>query len=157
MAKYTWINNRGSGAAKGLELSMLIEYGGKWIELEDPDAGYELHADTYGSRQVTHRKIEVSSEWIEGEYTQRSLRSNVSETVAVWVYARNANGLMDNVDRLTNALDQPSFRIYLQIANNRQVWYCQSADYQIETSQPMLFARQALVRATVPRLPKKVT
>ena len=140
-----------------IRLSMLLQSGDKWIQLENPNGGYELHTDTFGQRQVTHRKVEVESEWIEGSYTQRSLRANVMETVSVWVTGASSGEMMKRVRAITDTLDQPSFRIYWEVDGYKEVWICQSSDYVIESSQPMLFARKVLVKATIPRLPKVVT
>lgn len=139
-----------------IRLSMLIQRGDKWLQLQDPAAGFELHAETFSTKTVTHKKVDVESEWIEGSWTQRSLRNNITEMVSVWITGRSGAEMMGRVRRLTNALDQPSFRIYWEVDGYKELWYCQSADYTIESSQPMLFARQVLVKASVPRLPKVV-
>lgn len=139
-----------------ISLSLLLQSGSNWIELEDPDGGYQLHAETFSNRQVSHKKVEVSSDWVEGTYTQRSLRNNVNENVSVWVQGSSTVEMMQRVRRLTDTFDQPSFKIYWQVDGYREGWSCQAADYTIESSQPMLFARQVLVKANIPRLPKVV-
>ena len=138
---------------ENLGLSMMIQSGTLWLQLEDPAGGYELHAETFATRQVSHRKKDVSSEWVEGEYTQRSLRENVVEAVSVWVSGETVGETMTRMRALTSCLDQPNFGIRWEIDGYSETWQCQSSDYSIESDQPMLFSRLCLVKAQVPRLP----
>lgn len=137
-----------------LNVSLMIQRGSRWIELQNPTGGYELHKDTFASRSVTHNKVEVNSAWLEGSYTQRSTRQNVIEAVVVYVTGQSMGDVMRRINELTDAMDQNSFRMHFQVEDYSEVWACQSSDYTIETSQELMHSQHAIVRAQVPRLPK---
>lgn len=138
-----------------LAVSMRIQLGSEWIELQDPAYGYELHADTLASRSVQHKKVTVESNWLEGSYTHRPRRENVVETLAVYCTGLSHGEMQRNLDTLTMALDQANFLVDLRMEDHREVWYCQTADYSIETSRELMVAKHAIVKAQVPRLPTK--
>ena len=58
-----------------------------WIDLEDEANGYTLHDDFANSRATTQRKTDTMGDWVEGTFTVRAVRENVTESVAVWVDA----------------------------------------------------------------------
>ena len=124
-----------------------------WILLEDRAGGFELASDSFSEKGITHRKTEVSSEWIEGTFTSRSVKENTTEKVSVYVYGATPFALAEKVKRVTDAFDQLSFGMVVRFADCQETWYCHTAEYTISTKQEMRFATMALINATVPRLP----
>lgn len=137
-----------------LALSAQIETTEGWLELEDPENGYSLHKDSFSQQQVTRRKQEIEGEWVEGSFTTRSVRNNVTETLAVWVEGATPWEARQRRERLLNALGQLSYQFKLKDEDELQTWDCQPADYSLEAGQELRFARLVLVRAQVPRLPE---
>jgi hypothetical protein len=127
-----------------------------WVDLEDVANGYEIHRDSFAQRAVTHRKTEVSSEWIGGSWFSRAVPENYMEAVVVWVTGDTPFQLAERVSVLTNTFDLLGYGMRFTNNDLREVWACQLADYVIETSQPFMYATTAVVRATVPRLPTVV-
>lgn len=136
-----------------LDLECSIEGPAGWIVLEDEANGYSLESSSFGEASTTHRKTEVSSEWIEGSFVVRSVRENVTETLAVYVTGATPYELATRLAALTNALEQNSFILTTRWGNLAETYYCSVADYKVTASQPLRFATMALVTATVPHLP----
>ena len=136
-----------------LDVLAEIETPSGWLSLEDPAGGYELHKDAFASRSTSSRKLEIESDWVEGSYTARAVRGNVTETLAVWIegptpYVREAR-----TDAVIAGLEQLQYRFRLTHGNHRETWTCFYTDYQIESSQELRFSNLVVLRASIPRLP----
>ena len=138
-----------------LDVSAKIETPTGWIELDDPEGGYELAADSFATAAISHRKTEVSSEWLEGTFVTRSVRENVAEAVNVYVAGATPYELAARLKALTDGFDQLGYAMVVRFADAAEDWSCQVADYTIETKVEMRHATIALVKASVPRLPAK--
>lgn len=130
-----------------------IETPGGWLQLQDPDNGYELHKDSFNGSSVGSRKTTIESDWVEGEYVTRAVRTNVNENVAVWVEGATPFECWGRVEAFVAGLEQLQFKLRATFADSRETWTCFYSDYQIESSQEMRFSTLVLVRATIPRLP----
>lgn len=124
-----------------------------WIDLEDEAGGYELHADSFASRQVQLRKVEAEGEWVEGSYTTRSVRGNIVEPLVVYVSGATIYECRMRTKALTDALEQLRFGFTLTVEDYKETWSCFASEYTIEANQPLMFARKVIVRASVPHLP----
>lgn len=137
-----------------LALSVIIGTpGGGSIELEDPDGGYEIHADSFATAQVTHRKIETNSQYAEGTFAVDAVRDNTTEALVVWVTGINQHDFRIKCQHLTDCLDQVSFPLQVTIGDAVVTWDCEVSDYTLETQQEFWHATTGVVRATVPRRP----
>ena len=136
-----------------LTLSVVIETLLGPLELEDPPNGYELHTDTFNSRSVSHRKTEVIGDWTEGGDVDRSLRDNITESLAVWVGGATTFEFQTRLKVLTDAFEQLSYPVTRTVGDLREVWSCRPSDYTIETSQPYLVAKVGLVKVQLVRKP----
>ena len=126
-----------------------------WLALDDEDNGYELHRESFNSQAVQARKVEAEGDWVEGTYTVRAVRDNVSENVAVYIWADTPFELAERIEAFISGLEQLQFRFRVTHGNLREEWTCMWSEYKVETEQAMQFATLALVRATIPRLPAK--
>lgn len=123
-------------------------------------APYDLAATTRAAAQVSHRKHEVDSPYVEGSFTTHSVRENIVEPIDVYVggigvLRRDYQTALDNLEAM---LSQPAFTLewrFLGVGGTVETWTCFAANYTIESSQPLMMATLALVRAQVPRLPTK--
>lgn len=136
-----------------LGLRVRIQTPAGWLELEDEQGGYEMHAEAFATQQVAHRKVDIEGDYVEGSYTVRSVRGQVTEALAVWVTGATSFDLATKVAALTAGLESISYVVEVTLGDSQETWTCSPADYTIESSQPFKFATVALVRATVPRLP----
>lgn len=142
--------------ANDLDVHAQIETPTGWLELEDLEGGYELHAESFAQRQHQARKVDAEGEWVGGSYTVRAVEGNVTETVSVWVAGPTPFELAERLEVLTQGLHQLQFRFRLVTGNMREEWVCQYSDYTIEADQNLRFSTLALVKAQVPRLPDLV-
>lgn len=117
---------------------------------------YKLEASTLNDKQVQHRKIIAKNPYVEGEFVVASVRENVTETLAVWVYATTAAILRTRLDALTACFDQVQYAVVFRDDTITETWAAQAADYSIKSSGPLRVARMALVSAQVPRRPTVV-
>lgn len=136
-----------------LDVSFSIYAPSGWLDLEDPANGYEAHRDTRGTRAVSWRKREISSNYVEGTFVNDAVRENVIEALAIYVRGDDPFQLDERVTALTNALEQLHYLVRARTGNLLETWSCMVAEYTIETSMEMQHATMALVRASVPRLP----
>lgn len=136
-----------------LDVAASLESPTGWISLQNPVNGFELSAESFSEHATSHRKTDVSSEWIEGTFTTRSVRENTSEKVSVYVQADTPFLLAQKVKTVTDAFDQLSFGMVVRFADCQETWVCHTSEYTIDTKQPFRFATMALINATVPRLP----
>lgn len=136
-----------------IDVAASIESPTGWIALEDQVGGYELASDAFSEKGYSHRKTEVSSEWIEGTFVSRSVKENTTEKVSFYVLAATPFALAAKIQRVTDAFDQLSFGMVVRFSDCQETWVCQTADYTISTKQELRHATMALVNATVPRLP----
>lgn len=139
-----------------LDVTAKIQTPTGWLELEDEANGYTLSADSFASSAVSHRKVEVSSEWMEGTFVVRSVRENVTETVSVFVTGATPAELSDRLLALTDGFDQLNYAMVVRFADAQETWSCQVADYTTSTKAELRHATMAQVTATVPRLPSVV-
>lgn len=126
------------------------------LELEDLANGYEVHRDSLTSQAYTWRRQNVSSDWLEGEYTNRAVRGNVVEPLAVIVRGGTPFELAQRINDLKDAFGQTQYQVVLRFGDLQETWSCFPADYTIEAEQAMRFATLAVVRAQVPHLPSVV-
>jgi hypothetical protein len=123
-----------------------------WININD-HINYELSGETRGSRQVGHRKQEVTSPYINGSFVVNAVSDNIDEQVAVWVFGDSHYTMLQKVQALETAFTQLSYAIEWVIEDHAEIWDCQLADYTVNTQREFLHAKQALFTATVPRQP----
>jgi hypothetical protein len=142
--------------ANQLDVHTQIETPTGWLELEDLAAGYELHSESFASKQIQSRKVEAEGDWVEGSYTVRAVAGNVTEALSVYVHGDDPYQLAVRIQALTDGLHQLQYRLRLTVGNMRESWICQYTDYTIESDQALRFATLALVKAQVPHLPSIV-
>lgn len=123
----------------------------------------ELNGDTYELERgaleeiaVSWRKQTVDNTWVEGTFVINAVKENVVLPLNVWVSAETQIALRDAVTALTDALSQLSFTLAIDIDGAVTTWTCQVADYRVTQQQAFLFAKQALVQASVPAFPTPV-
>lgn len=137
-----------------LNVQISLETPTGWVDLEDELNGYYLHSDTMGTRSGTHRKTEVSNEYVAGTFVVRAVRENVTEALVIYVQGATPFQLKERVKVIEDGFDQLHYNVMIKDSDSVETWNCQLADYTLETSQPYQFATLALIRATVPRLPQ---
>lgn len=137
-----------------LDVAFAVHTPTGWIELEDPVNGYELHTESFAARSVSHRKNEVSNNWIPGEYNSRAVRTNVVEDVGFFVGGSTAYECRMRAQAVTEAFDSLHFQARMRIEDYQETWECTTSDYVLESNQPLIVAKLVLVRAKVSRHPQ---
>lgn len=123
-----------------------------WMDLNNHDS-YELEAESLGNRQVTHRKQEASNPYVPGTWVVSAVPDNVVETVSLWVRGQNHYELSQRVMALEDAFSQLQFYMQWSVEDRLMTWFCQVADYQINTQREFQHATMAKFVAQVPRYP----
>lgn len=136
-----------------LDVSVVVEAPTGPLEVEDPANGYWLHKDSFASKGVSFRKLDLEGDYVEGADVLRAVPGNVTETLAVFVKGETNYELLTRVKVLTDAFHQLQFTITRVTGNAQEVWSCRTSQYSIETEQAFQHATLAIVRAQVPRLP----
>lgn len=123
-----------------------------WLDVND-HYGYELEADTLNNRQVSHRKQEVQHPYVPGTFVVSSVAENVTETVSIWVRGQSHYEMGQRIAALEDAFSQLQYYMEWIVENHLTTWFCQVADYQINTQREYRHARVAKFVAQVPRYP----
>lgn len=124
-----------------------------WIQLEDRENGYELHKDALSSKTISHRKTDISSEWMAGTFTAHSVRDNAVEPIVFYVAGATPWEHQMRLDAATDALSQVSWRVRITRGNLRTTWRCNPSDYTVESTQELQVAQLSIVRASISHLP----
>jgi hypothetical protein len=124
-----------------------------WVEIEDPINGYELHAEAFAQRSVSHRKTDVSNDWTQGTYTSRSVLDNITEQVDFYVGGATTFECRARLKVVTDAFDSLRYQARYRMEDYQETWSCTVADYTLEANQPLAYAKLVLVRAKIPRHP----
>lgn len=103
--------------------------------------------------QVTWQREQVTSQFVEGDFTVSRRRGNVMETVTLEVLGDNQAQLQTNLAELIAAFKQDSFTLTTTFNGTSYAWACEAADYQVLWSGPRMVANQIQVQFQVPRKP----
>jgi hypothetical protein len=139
-------------APDDLNISMQVSTPYEWLELNDGQ-DLILAKETFSEATVGKRKTEAVNPYLEGKHTVASLRDEVVETVAIYVYGSTHFATSVMIRTITDAFDQPDYRIIFGVEDSWTVWWCGSANYRIDSSQELLHAKMAKVTIEVPRHP----
>ena len=151
-------------APEDLAISMKIATPLEWLELND-GVDLVLAKETFSEASVGKRKTEAVNPYLEGSHTVASLREEVVETVAIYVYGTDHFATALKVRVVTDAFDQNEYRIIWGVGpsmpgyvapndpSSWTVWWCGAANYRIDSSQELLHARMAKITLEVPRHP----
>ena len=142
--------------SKDLALSCVISTVLGPLQLEDEAHGYWLHKESFGTRNISYRKIEVAGDFTEGTDVDRALRGNVLEALGVYVAGATTYQFATRLKALTDALEQLQFTLTRIVGDAQEVWTCVASDYTVETSQELMVARLGIVHAQVGRHPSVV-
>lgn len=124
-----------------------------WIELEDPENGYELERGSFATRSVSHRSNIVNSEWVAGSYASRSVRDNITEDVSFYVGGATTFECRTRMQAVLEGFEALTYQAIMRIEDYQETWTCIPADYTLESDQPLIAATLVLVRAKIPRHP----
>jgi hypothetical protein len=139
-----------------LDIAFSIHGPAGWIDLEDPEGGYEAHKDTRATQAISWRKQEISSAYVEGTFVNDAVKENVVEALAIYVQGTTQFELSQRVQALTDALSQLQYEIKARYGNAEETWTCSVADITLEFGQELVSETMMLVRAQVPRLPHAI-
>lgn len=138
-----------------IDLSVtVLTPGGVMLELEDPDNGYEVHADSFATSAITHRKTEVNNRWIEGTYAVSTVRDNAQEALVVWVEGTTMYDYRSKMETLKACFDQATFTVVKTIGNAVETWDCEVSDYTEESQQEFIFRTMGDLRVQLNRRPQ---
>lgn len=140
-----------------LDLSVQVLAPDGWHELEDEANGYEMHADSFVSRQTPRRNVESDGDWIDGTFARRSTRGNVVEPVVIIVSGSTPFEFAARMKAAKSWFDQVNYQVKVRFGDAQELWSCtRPGEYTEETAQAMRFATQGVLRVQVSHLPDVV-
>lgn len=132
---------------------------GTWLDINDGNT-YVVSAESLGNSNVSYRKTEAQSPYIEGKFLVHAVKDMVEENISVWVsgypFSTNAAGqnqLRTNIDALTDAFSQLSYNVKYTFGNSQVIWSCQTANYSVGFSREYIHNLYVPVKLSVPRFP----
>ena len=136
-----------------LELNVLIEHPDGWLDLNDHQ-NYRVANDALAEGNHSFRRLTATSPYVHGSYTITSVPDNIEETLSVWVLGGTRADLAQNIQYLTDALQQITFGIVIKVEDYSVLWTCFASEYKVSTRHELMHSRMGQVVAQVPRLPK---
>lgn len=121
------------------------------LNLNDYTNYYFAGQNTPGA--VSWVRNQVSSPYVDDDFTVSRRRGKVMESLLVEVLGSTQTALRDNLAALVNAVVQDTFILTVSFAGVSYAWACESADYQVIWSGPRMVARQVQMALTIPRSP----
>jgi len=123
-----------------------------WLDLDDHEH-YIVAGDSFQAAQQTWRRQQITSPYVAGKFTTHAVPDTVQEQVNVWVLGINQGELQDNLAQLIDTFSQPEYDLVWSADQAAYTWHCEMADYSIDYSNTLLFARQLSFKAQIPRSP----
>lgn len=114
---------------------------------------YRAEASSRSTQQTAWRKVMATNPYVEGSYPVSAVKDNIVEQLSVYVTGSTSADLRAKLEALKACLDQLSYSIAWSVGGDVEYWKCFTAEYSMESSQPLQVARKALLKAQVPRLP----
>lgn len=130
-----------------------VHDGVRWVSMND-HYNYVLGARTRESVTQSLKNHSVESSMYDGEFIVHSTKSNVSETIEVYVLGADQLMVGDNIERLVEAFTQPMYNMRFTIGADREVWRCWPAEYALQRGHINLHNTRATITFSVPRFPK---
>lgn len=107
---------------------------------------------------VTWDRQQVSSRWVDGDFTTSRRRANVTEQIAVEVVCPDMFTLQNAVETLIDAFVQDFYLMTTTVDGQLWTYQCEAADYQNAMwNTPRLAACQGQIIFSVPRRPVAVS
>jgi hypothetical protein len=88
-----------------LQVAFSIQGVGGWLDLEDPQNGYEAHKDARAQQAVSWRKQEITSAYVEGAFITEAVREMVVEPLVIYVHGATIYQLDQRVTALTSGAE----------------------------------------------------
>lgn len=132
-------------------VEMEIHNGIRWMSLNF--SPYRLGARTLSDETQTKNRLSSSSSMFDGEWIFHTTKSNVSETIEVYVSGETPAETNIKAAELIEAFEQPMYNVRFRIDDYQETWRCFEADYSINRSHTMLHNNKIVVTFSVPRLP----
>lgn len=98
-------------------------------------------------------KKQVSSPAADGEFTVNRRRTNVIETVGVYVAGSTIEAMFTNIRELIAAFVQHRYTLQLNIGGAVNQWDCEAAEYSVLVDTPHMVAKYGVVTLMIPRKP----
>lgn len=108
------------------------------------------------SSQVTYRRQQVRSPYVEGAITVNRVRDQVQDRIAIDVIGNTHAILQTNLTELHNAFAQDRFALTVQLDTAAYVYLCEAADYKMDFSVPRMHAIYTQVQFSFLRSPTPI-
>jgi hypothetical protein len=129
-----------------LDLSVRISNPtGGWVELND-HVSFTVADGSFTDENVSWRRAEDTSIFLEGAYLVNALRSNITRPLNVYVDGSTHYDMEMNLDQLRSLVGQRQYQVVKTTENVSRLYTCFASDYSTSCDRPLLFARRALLK-----------
>lgn len=125
------------------------------LDINDGDI-YTLSAQV-DPGQVSWRREEVQSPFVEGAIIIAQVRDNPNGNVIIEVEGTTAANLQSRIQTLVNAFTQSEFELHISVDGTLYAWECYAADYQIGFVNTRFYNKQVPAAFSFPRSPIAVS
>lgn len=138
-----------------LTLSALVTTTGNDLDI---NSGHYRVAgpEVFGGAQGWERK-QVSTPVADGDFTTHRRKTNVMETVKIYVNGDDLSDMFTNIRALVSAFTQDRFTLQFNIGSAVIQWDCEAAEYSVSVDTVHMHALYAVVTFNVPRKPNPLS
>lgn len=130
-----------------------IHDGIRWVSLNDHH-NFVLGSGTLERTAQQLRNHSVSSSMYDGDFIVHSTKSNITETIEIYVLGSDQIHVGDNIEHLQQAFMQPQYSIRRTFDQDVEIWRCWPADYVVQRGHVNIHNVRATMTFSVPRFPK---
>jgi hypothetical protein len=142
------------GSAVGLKyLDIEVHDGVSWLSLNDHHR-YTAGAKSLETSTQGRRRHTVSSAMYDGEWEVHSTKTNVQETVEVYIEGEDQTLITTYQNRIIEAFSQSLYNVRITRDDDVEIWRCFPAEYSIKRGHVNLHNFRSEVTFSVPRFPK---
>lgn len=128
------------------------ELGGGDLDINDHST-YIIATGSILGGTVQWDKKQVSSPVVEGDITTHRRRTNIMETLSIYVKGDSIGDMMSNIRDLVDAFTQDRYSVQINIGSSNNEWDCEAADYSVTMDNVHVYNKYAVVTFSIPRKP----
>ena len=138
-----------------LSLSALVTTSGSDLDINS--GHYRVAGPAVFGGTVQWDRRQVSTPVADGDFTTHRRKTNVTETLKIYVNGDDLSDMYSNIRTLVSAFVQDRFTLQFNIGSAVIQWDCEAAEYSVLVDTVHMHALYAEVTFAVPRKPNPLS
>jgi len=144
-----------------IDLSLSVKVTRDYLGDSDLDINDVTHYRVAGPAvfggTVQWDRKQVSSPVADGDFTIHRRKTNVTETLTVYVTGSDLADMFTNIRTLISAFSQDRYTLQFNVGSAVIQWDCEAAEYSVEMDNVHLHALYTKVNFNIPRKPNPIS